>query len=268
MKTRTILSILLCSALLFSAAGCSGAARSDDTSPSSGQEVVDEKQGDAGDITDAAPADAEADSDAEAAPEEAPADASETVPDAALSDESTSDAGADQEQYDAEYAFAHVKADGTKNIVIPNGTVGDDTVLYNDMTLGALCDYIDSTVLEDGRTINRQFLYGLISVEVIDPSLFASYEQFSRAMIYSLTIANEFYSIDVSLKDLILDSAQNTRQVFEVVAEGREDSWILDGHENRFYLNGGNTEYTSTMFDPETMAVWSVVLDNYFGVDS
>ena len=136
------------------------------------------------------------------------------------------------------------------------------------MTLGALCDYIDSTVLEDGRTINRQFLYGLISVEVIDPSLFASYEQFSRAMIYSLTIANEFYSIDVSLKDLILDSAQNTRQVFEVVAEGREDSWILDGHENRFYLNGGNTEYTSTMFDPETMAVWSVVLDNYFGVDS
>ena len=268
MKAKTIVSLLLCSALLFSAAGCSGAARSDNTSSSSGQEAVEDKQEDAGNITEEAPAEAEVNSDAEAAPEETPSDTAEPAPGAGTPDATSSDAETDQEQYDAEYAFAHVKADGTKNIVIPNGTVGDETVLYNDMTLGGLCDYIDSTVLEDGRTINRQFLYGLISVEVIDPSLFASYEQFSRAMIYSLTIANEFYSIDVSLKDLIRDTAENTKQVFEVVAEGKEDSWILDGHENRFYLNNGDTEYSSTMFDPETMAVWSVVLDNYFGVDS
>ena len=83
----------------------------------------------------------------------------------------------------------------------------------------------------------------------------------------ALKLHNEFYSVDVTLNDLILDSTNNTRQVFDVVAEGKEDAWILDGHENKFYLNGGNTEYESTMFDAETMAVWSIVLDKYFEVE-
>ena len=94
-----------------------------------------------------------------------------------------------------------------------------------------------------------------------------SYDQFNYTMTYCLTIANEFYSADVTLIDLILDTANNTKQVFEVTAEGKEDSWILDGHEKKFYLNGGSTEYTSDMFDPQTMAVWSFVLDDYFEVE-
>ena len=92
----------------------------------------------------------------------------------------------------------------------------------------------------------------------------SSYDQFNSAMTYCLTIANEFYNIDVSLNDLILDTANNTKQVFEVTAEGKDDTWILDGHEKKLYLNGGNTEYTSSMFDTQTMAVWSFVLDDFF----
>lgn len=179
-----------------------------------------------------------------------------------------SDAGsAENEQYDAMYAYANLKIDGTNLIVIPNGTVNDDTVLYNEKTLGGLCDYIDSNVLDGSRTINRKFLYGLISTQVIDPQLMTSYDQFNYTMTYCLTIANEFYSADVTLNDLILDTANNTKQVFEVTAEGKEDSWVLDGHEKKFYLNGGSTEYTSDMFDSQTMAVWSFVLDDYFEVE-
>ena len=94
-----------------------------------------------------------------------------------------------------------------------------------------------------------------------------SYDQFNYTMTYCLTIASEFYSADVTLNDLILDTANNTKQVFEVTAEGKEDSWVLDGHEKKFYLNGGSTEYTSSMFDPQTMAGWSFVLDDYFEVE-
>ena len=47
-----------------------------------------------------------------------------------------------------------------------------------------------------------------------------------------------------------------------------EDTWIFDGHEKKFYLNNGNTEYTSSMFDAQTMAVWSIALDEYFGESS
>ena len=173
---------------------------------------------------------------------------------------------AGEENYDAVYEYVNVKIDGTNLIVIPNGTVNDDTVIYNEKTLGALCDYIDSNVLDSGRTINRKFLYGLVSTQVIDPKMMSSYEQFNRTMIYCLTIANEFYSVDVTLNDLILDTTNNTKQVFEVTAEGKDDSWILDGHEKKFYLNGGSTEYTSSMFDSQTLAVWSFVLDDFFEV--
>lgn len=170
------------------------------------------------------------------------------------------------DEYDAVYAFASAKYEGNNLIVVPNGTVNDDTVLYNGKTLGGLCDFIDSQVLEEGRTINRKFLYGLVSVQVIDPQLMSTYDQFSRTMIYCLTIANEFYGMDITLNELFIDLTENTKQVFKVTAEGKDDSWVLDGHENKFYLGGGNTEYTSTMFDPQTMAVWSVVLDEYFEV--
>lgn len=168
------------------------------------------------------------------------------------------------EDFDDMYAFVSVKYDGNKTIIVPNGTVGDDTVLYNDKNLGGLCDYIDSKVLEDGRTINRKFLYGLVSVQIVDPQLMQSYDQFNRAMIYCLTIANEFYANDVTLVDVVLDAAENTKQSFDVLFDGKANTWILDGHENKFYLNDGATEYISTMFDAETMAVWSLVLDQYF----
>lgn len=278
---RLIISLILCSALIISAAGCAGTSKSD---PAASPEAAAEDTaaaddgtaaGDAAAADDGAAADDAAAADADAAAEAGAAAEADAAADAAAPAESAAEnmtapaaSASGTDEYDAEYAFVHVKFDGTNTIVIPNGTVNDDTVLYNDKTLGGLCDYIDSEVLEDGRTINRDFLYGLVAVEIVDPKLFASYEPFSMAMIYSLTIANEFYGTDVSLTDMILDSTENTKQSFEVVAEGKEDTWILDGHEKKFYLNNGSTEYTSTMFDAETMAVWSIVLDEYFGVSS
>ncbi len=277
---RLIISLILCSTLIISAVSCAGASKSD---PAASPEAAAEDTAAAGDgtaVNDTAAADAgsaaddaESTRDSEAAAPEStktPGDTASDETPAAASESMTAPAASASgtDEYDAEYAFVHVKFDGTNTIVIPNGTVNDDTVLYNDKTLGGLCDYIDSEVLEEGRTINREFLYGLVAVEIIDPTLFPSYEPFSMAMIYSLTIANEFHGMNISLTDLILDSTENTKQSFEVVAEGKEDTWILDGHEKKFYLNNGNTEYTSTMFDAETMAVWSIVLDEYFGVSS
>ena len=68
------------------------------------------------------------------------------------------------------YAFVNVKYKDNGLVVIPNGTVNDDTVLYKRQNIGRPpVDYIDSKVLEDGRTINRKFLYGLTSVQIVDP---------------------------------------------------------------------------------------------------
>lgn len=274
--TKKTVALLICASLAFSAVGCAG-----QSGTSSAQAPVEETSA-------AEPIAEEAEKAEEAVVEEA-ASAAQTIVDkdaleasaeittgeidsmvnaleAAPGGTVPDNGSAGEENYDAVYEYVNVKIDGTNLIVIPNGTVNDDTVIYNEKTLGALCDYIDSNVLDGGRTINRKFLHGLVSTQVVDPKMMASYEQFNRTMIYCLTIANEFYSVDVTLNDLILDTTNNTKQVFEVTAEGKDDSWILDGHEKKFYLNGGSTEYTSSMFDSQTLAVWSFVLDDFFEV--
>ena len=282
---RKIIAFLLCGTLLLSAAGCGASgkqANADLSKPveETAEEVDAAVMDEAGDklqevedsLSDASLSDASAEVE-ETLPEAAEEIIEESESDASASDDAESeetasdDAASDSEDYDASYAFANAKFDGDKIIVVPNGEVNDSTFIYEDKTLGGLCDYIDSTVLEEGRTINRDFLYDLISVEVIDPQLYQDYDSFSRVMYMSLSIANEFSTIDVSLKDLILDTTNQAKQTFEVTAEGKDTTWILDGHEYKFYLNDGSTEYTSSMFDPETLAVWSVVLDQYFEVE-
>ena len=247
MMKKTV-ALLICAGLVLSAAGCSGSGSgaSSAQAPAVEETAAEdaEKAGEAAAGEAASAAQTLVDKDAlEASAEietgeiESAVNALEAAPGGTVS--GTGSAG--EENYDAVYEYVNVKIDGTNLIVIPNGTVNDDTVI-------------------------RKFLYGLVSTQVIDPKMMSSYEQFNRTMIYCLTIANEFYSVDVTLNDLILDTTNNTKQVFEVTAEGKDDSWILDGHEKKFYLNGGSTEYTSSMFDSQTLAVWSFVLDDFFGV--
>ena len=282
---RKIITFLLCGTLLLSAAGCGASgkqANADLSKPveETAEEVDAAVLDEAGDklqevedsLSDASLPDVSAEVE-ESLPEAAEEIIEESESEASASDDAESEANASDdaasgsEDYDASYAFANAKFDGDKIIVVPNGEVNDSTFIYEDKTLGGLCDYIDSTVLEEGRTINRDFLYDLISVEVIDPQLYQDYDSFSRTLYMSLSIANEFSTIDVDLKDMILDTTDQAKQVFEVNAEGKDTTWILDGHEYKFYLNDGSTEYTSSMFDPETLAVWSVVLDQYFEVE-
>ena len=282
---RKIIAFLLCGTLLLSAAGCGASGKqanadlskpveetAEEVDAAVMDEVGDELQEVEDSLSDTSLPDVSAEVE-ESLPEAAEEIIEESESEASASDDAESEANASDdaasgsEDYDASYAFANAKFDGDKIIVVPNGEVNDSTFIYEDKTLGGLCDYIDSTVLEEGRTINRDFLYDLISVEVIDPQLYQDYDSFSRTLYMSLSIANEFSTIDVDLKDMILDTTDQAKQVFEVNAEGKDTSWILDGHEYKFYLNDGNTEYTSSMFDPETLAVWSVVLDQYFEVE-
>ena len=282
---RKIIAFLLCGTLLLSAAGCGASGKQANADLSKPVEEIAEEvdaavMDEAGDklqevedsLSDTSLPDVSAEVE-ESLPEAAEEIIEESESEASASDDAESeenasdDAASGSEDYDASYAFANAKFDGDKIIVVPNGEVNDSTFIYEDKTLGGLCDYIDSTVLEEGRTINRDFLYDLISVEVIDPSLYPDYDSFSRTLYMSLSIANEFSTIDVDLKDMILDTTDQAKQVFEVNAEGKDTTWILDGHEYKFYLNDGSTEYTSSMFDPETLAVWSVVLDQYFEVE-
>lgn len=248
-----ILSLLLCLGLIFSAAGCGGQSTGSASSQEADAAVEETVDDDTEEATDETLAEEEAPAEEKVLPEE------EETPE---SDETADAEDAAAEGAAEEYAYVDVSYDGEKLVVTPNGTVNDDTVLYNGKTLGALCDYIDGTVLEEGRTINREFLYGLVSVMVVDPEMMTSYEQFSTTMIYCLTFANEFHALDVKVVDMLLDPVEPGKEVFNVIAKGRESAWTFDGSANKFYLD--NTEYESSMLDNDTLGVWRFVVDEFF----
>ena len=193
------IAILISLTLVFSLAACSNTGSRTASEPAAAQESTPSDT----EAEDTAGTEAEKDAAAEAAVEpetdaaaEAGAQAETSAADDELLTEAATLAATDgalgaapeapgstgEEEYDAMYAFVNVKYEGTNIVVIPNGTVNDSTVLYNGKTLGALCDYIDSKVLEEGRTINRNFLYGLTAVQVVDPQLMTAYEQLQQEM--------------------------------------------------------------------------------------
>ena len=261
--------LALCAAVALSMAGCGSSKGADAASAAeSSQEAAGTAADEAAESTISEEDASQAASVVSAAPEAADSTEAAAEEDAGVSPEEqqSEDLSAGDAYYDEQYAYCNVTyMDGGITFVYPNGMVDDSTEIYNGKTLGGLCDYIDSEVLEEGRTINREFLYDLVSVQLIDPQMISDYEQFNMIMIYCLSMANEFHSMDIELRDLILTENEPAKHTFEVVAEGQENFWVLDGHEKKFYFNDGETEYISTMLDPETLAVWSLVVDQYFG---
>ena len=85
----------------------------------------------------------------------------------------TADASADskpQGDY-TPYSYTDVYRNGNDLTVIPNGQLNASTVLFENKDFAGFLDYVDSTVLEEGRTINRELFYGLLSTMLIDKEL-------------------------------------------------------------------------------------------------
>ena len=157
---RKIITFLLCGTLLLSAASCGASGKQanadlskpvEETAEEVDAAVMDEAGDKLQEVEDSL-SDASAEVE-ETLPEAAEEIIEESESEASASDDAESEANASDdaasgsEDYDASYAFANAKFDGDKIIVVPNGEVNDSTFIYEDKTLGGLCDYIDSTTL-------------------------------------------------------------------------------------------------------------------------
>ena len=164
------------------------------------------------------------------------------------------------------YSFANVAYGEKALFVVPSGNVNDHTVLRNGKTAGEFADFVDNDVLEDGRKVNRELFYDLISVYLVDPTLSTDDGTFEKSMVYLTTFANQFYNMDVSVEAMSVPFTEQDRYRFKVKSYGNDDIWIADPNNNIFYFNNGNTEYNSSMYDESTLSLWLIAVDVFFGI--
>ena len=177
----------------------------------------------------------------------------------------------DDENYvfqDYEYATAMMMDDFA--YIETNYTVDDYTELRPGKSLGGLCDYIDSEVLEDGRKIDRKLLYDLVSVHLIDSKLIKKDEDLENNLMYCLSFANEFSGQNLRITNCMYDKGEPDIYYYDVKIGNEYDTWIVDCAEGTVSMNYGDTDYESAgqygMFSSDTLAIWMTVVDIYYGI--
>ena len=165
------------------------------------------------------------------------------------------------------YSYTDVYRDGNDLTVIPNGGLNGSTVLYGGKDLNGFLDYVDSTVLETGRTINRDFFYDILAIMLVDKDLSSDFDTIEKNMLMALAMANDFHNTDVKINDCYLDANNAADYHYHVTAFGKDDTWIVNYGKRTVYMNNGATEYSSDMFKDEYLAVWMVAIEEYYTTD-
>lgn len=164
------------------------------------------------------------------------------------------------------YSFTDVYANENDLTIIPNGGMNPSTVLYAGKDLKGFLDYVDSKVLEKGRTINRDFFYDMLAVMMVDKDLSSDADSIEKNLIMSLAMANNFHNMDVTINDCYLNAANAAEYRYHVTAYGKDDTWVVNYRDRTMYMNDGKTEYVSEMFKDEYLAVWMVAIEDYYGL--
>ncbi len=173
-------------------------------------------------------------------------------------------------EYEYRYAYAYYYDDCVS--LEGRDVLKDSTVIFGGRTLGDFCDYIDNNVLEKGRTIDRELLYDLLEVHMVDPDLISDNEEyFEQSMMYCLTFANEFANLDMEVESCTYYLDEPSVYYYEVEAQDKEDTWIVDYSEKTVYMGGGDREYKSvgdySMFSDNTLSIYLTAIDEFFGIE-
>ncbi len=164
------------------------------------------------------------------------------------------------------YSYAYVYRDGNSLAVIPNGGMNSSTELFAGKDLDGFLDYVDSTVLEAGRTINRDFFYDILATMLVDKDLSSDQSYIEKHLIMAIAVANNFHDTPIKIHECDLDANNATDYSYKLTAYEKDDTWVFNFANRTLYMNNGKTEYVSDMFKDEYMAVWLMAVDEYFNL--
>ena len=165
------------------------------------------------------------------------------------------------------YTYVDVYRDVDDLVLIPNGGMNPSTELFAGKDLNEFLDYVDSTVLEPGRKINRDLFYDLMATMLVDKQYSSDPTYIEKYMIMALAVSNNFYNTPIKINECDLDANNATDYWYKLTAYEKDDTWVVNYANRTLYMNNGKTEYVSEMFKDEYLAVWLMAVDDYFGLN-
>lgn len=151
------------------------------------------------------------------------------------------------------------------------GTVDDFTVLWNGKTAGEFCDYVDRKVLDKGYKLDRDLLYDLLALHLVDSSLVGDNKgYFEPTLVYCLTFVHEFGDQgDPEVESCMYETDAPTVYYYNIEQYDKKDTWVVDYTNKYLYFNNGDTEYNSvgeySMFSDNQINLWYAAIDEFFG---
>ncbi len=190
----------------------------------------------------------------------------ESTENAADTDTQTSETPEEPEGEKTSYSFIDVIRTDYGLYMTANGGMNGSTVLFADKDLNGFLDYVDNTVLEEGRTINRDLLYDILAYMLVDDELSSDENSREKHLMMALAVANNFHDVEVNIKSCIIDANNAADYHYNLTAYGAEDTWLVNYQDCKFYFHDGDTEYVTDMFKDEYLAVWLMAIEDYYGV--
>ena len=156
--------------------------------------------------------------------------------------------------------------DKTIEIVPLPGGITDSTVLPTfKCTFGEMTNEAQNA-LEEGRIFPREFFRDLTACMLVSEESMAGKEH--DAIMYSLStlaaMANEFGPLDPVLENVVYelgDDGSVARSIYNVKvgSAGQDGQIIYDNRARKWYLGGA--EYSGSIDDEETLAIWWTIFD-------
>ncbi len=160
--------------------------------------------------------------------------------------------------------------DGTIEIIPVEGGITDSTVLPTfTCTFGDMINEAQNA-LEEGRVFPKEFFRDLTACMLVSEEFMAGKEH--DAIVYSLSnlaaMANEFESLDPVLNDVVYETGEDgyvTKSFYNVYfgSADKDGQIIYDNQARKWYV--GDTEYSGSMDDEDTIAVWWTVFEHADG---
>lgn len=147
----------------------------------------------------------------------------------------------------------------------PSGTIKDDTVLFNGVTAGEMCDYMDKEILPKGEKLNRDLVYQFLEVNLISDDVTDDDYSFAYACLQALSLAYEFGDHDVQVKKMRVSFENREVRYYDVTIDGKDDTFVSDMLNYKFSIDNGDTDY-SDIYNKDNLALWVLGISKVFNI--
>ncbi len=170
-------------------------------------------------------------------------------------------------EHETQLEYAYVSFNEVGMVTKPTGTITDDTVIYNNVTAKELADCMDKECSAFGKKVDRELLYQLLEVHLVDTEVVNDDFEFAYNTMFALAFAYEFSDKDVQLLSLTYPFSESGSRKYEVTLNGENDVIVLNLEDYQLYVENGTTLYKSDMYKESTFGLFLYYTKDLFNLE-